>query len=61
MPVEVHTLTSQVNVADDAAPNAELIEKIAAMVLARIHDAQAAKDFEKHEQEIRRHMSESRF
>jgi hypothetical protein len=61
MPVEIHTLTSQVNVADEATPTAALLEKITAMVLERIHDAQAARDFDKHEQEIRRHMSESRF
>lgn len=61
MPVEIETLTSRVNVADTAAPNADLVEKILAMVLARIQEGLRAQELEKHEQEIRPHMSDSRF
>lgn len=61
MDVEIHTLTSQVKVADTGAPNAELIEKIVAIVLARIQEAEAAREHERREQEIRPHMAESRF
>ncbi len=60
MPVEINTLTSHVNVADTALPES-VLEKIVAVVLARLHDAQTARELEKREQEIRPHMSDSRF
>src|SRR5216117_3106924 len=55
MPVEINTLTSHVNVADTALPES-VLEKIVAVVLARLHDAQTARELEKREQEIRPHM-----
>jgi hypothetical protein len=61
MDVEIHALTSQVKVVDTAVPDAGLIEKIVALVLARIQDAQAAREHEKREQEIRPHMADARF
>ena len=61
MNVEIEELTSRVNVADTAAPNADMVEKIIAMVMARIQEGHRAQEFDKHEQEIRPHMSDSRF
>jgi len=60
MPVEINTLTSHVNVVDTALPES-VLEKIVAVVLARLHDAQTARELEKREQEIRPHMSDSHF
>lgn len=60
MPVEINTVTSHVNITDTALPES-VLEKIVAVVLARLHEAQTARELEKREQEIRPHMSDSHF
>jgi hypothetical protein len=62
MDVEIQTLTSQVKVADTTgALDPHMVERIVALVLSRIQEAQAARELEKREQEIRPHMAEARF
>ena len=58
MHVEIGTLTSKVNVGDGPAPNLELVEKIVAMVMARLKDEQATKERTREEQKIRPHMAD---
>ena len=58
MDVHIGTLTSRVTVTDGAAPGDEMVEKIVAMVLARLREEQAAQERLKEDQEIRPQMSE---
>lgn len=58
MDVQIGTVTSRVTVADQAAPGAELVEKIVAIVLARLREEEASRESQRREQEIHHHMTE---
>jgi hypothetical protein len=58
MDVQIGTVTSRVTVTDQAAAGAELIDKIVAMVMARLRDEEASRESTRREQEIHHHMTE---
>lgn len=58
MDVQIGTLTSRVTVTDEAAAGSELVEKIVAIVLARLRDEERTRESTRREQEIHPHMSQ---
>ena len=58
MDVQIGTLTSNVTVTDESATGTDLVDKIVAMVLARLREEEASRENIRREQEVHPHMTQ---